>query len=798
VVVIATIIAIGTGVYAGLGSTSRWRRISNDASFAKLNMHDLRIKLSNSTFANQGDLVALSSHIKHASAISQAAERLIVPTQVEADGSITKAGNPVLVKGRLVGLEISNSRTIDAVATERGKYVNRQLSSGPNVLIETKFASHYGFPTTGSLTLAGAKRVFFEGFGITPEYFLITGGNEGGFLGEANFAVVFASLFDAQQLSGLNGKVNDLVLTLSAGADREMVRKELVSALDSNGTLSATVTTRNEEPSYRLLYDDIKGDQKLWTVMSLLVLVASAIAAFNLISRIVESERREIGIQMALGVPPRRMALRPMLIGGQIALIGAVLGVGVGMIVGNAMRSMLVDIVPLPVWRTPFQWPVFLSAAALGFILPFAASAYPVWRAIHVEPIEAIRTSHLTATTGWLSTFGQRIHIPGNSLTQLPLRNVLRTPRRTLLTAMGVGAAIAALVGVLGMLNSFTETIHGAESEITKQVGDRVVVELDGFRPVDSAAVNGIVRAPMIGSADLRVEVPATLRTPGHDEISVLASAVDFAKAQWAPTVTNAKPSGARPGLVLSRKAARDLGVKPGGTVTLVHPRREGLTGYTMTESTFVVIGLHPNPLRSLVFFPMKDLQVFGLTGLTNVIDVRPAAGFVTRDVERAMFTQSGVSSAQPVSAMTDLYKDALKQFVGFLVITDVAVMILALLIAFNTTSVAVDERARAHATLFAFGLRVRKVVAIIVKESVLVGFVSTLFGIAMGYVLLRWMVYSLLGDTVPQFGIRLYLSPWTLVTALVVGVGAVGFTPMLLIGRLRRMNIPDTLRVME
>ena len=44
VVVIALIIAIGTGVYSALGSTATWRRQSNDASFALTGMYDLRVR----------------------------------------------------------------------------------------------------------------------------------------------------------------------------------------------------------------------------------------------------------------------------------------------------------------------------------------------------------------------------------------------------------------------------------------------------------------------------------------------------------------------------------------------------------------------------------------------------------------------------------------------------------------------------------------------------------------------------------------------------------------------------------
>ena len=42
VAAIALIVALGTGTFAGLGSTAEWRRQSNDASFAHLRMHDLR------------------------------------------------------------------------------------------------------------------------------------------------------------------------------------------------------------------------------------------------------------------------------------------------------------------------------------------------------------------------------------------------------------------------------------------------------------------------------------------------------------------------------------------------------------------------------------------------------------------------------------------------------------------------------------------------------------------------------------------------------------------------------------
>ena len=66
---------------------------------------------------------------------------------------------------------------------------------------------------------------------------------------------------------------------------------------------------------YRMLYDDIANDQRFYNIFAFLILVGAAFAAFNLTGRMVEAQRREIGIGMALGVPPQRLAIRPLLVG---------------------------------------------------------------------------------------------------------------------------------------------------------------------------------------------------------------------------------------------------------------------------------------------------------------------------------------------------------------------------------------------------------------------------------------------------------------------------------------------------
>src|SRR6516165_12263807 len=84
VTVIALVIALGTGTYAALLSTSAWRTRSNDASFALLHTHDLRAALGAGSTVPEGRLLALARGLPHASQVAAVRERLIMPTQVEA------------------------------------------------------------------------------------------------------------------------------------------------------------------------------------------------------------------------------------------------------------------------------------------------------------------------------------------------------------------------------------------------------------------------------------------------------------------------------------------------------------------------------------------------------------------------------------------------------------------------------------------------------------------------------------------------------------------------------------------
>jgi putative ABC transport system permease protein len=621
------------------------------------------------------------------------------------------------------------------------------------------------------------------------------GGDFGG--AEASFAVLFTSLGTAQRLAGGSPHVNDAVLTLEAGADQALVRRQLESAL-SHAIPGAEVTALANEPAHRILYKDAEGDQRLFEIFAYLILAGAAFAAFNLASRIVEAQRREIGVGMALGVPRRELAIRPLLLGAEIAVAGTLLGLGLGLLAGEVFRGALENLLPLPVMRTPFELHVFVRGALLGLLLPLVATAIPVWRGVRVPPIDAIRVGFRSARSSGLAALGKGLHMPGSALVQMPVRNVLRAPRRTLLTALGVGTVVAVVTAFSGIVDSFLGTVNRSEREVAGATPSRIEVSLDGFHGARSALVRSIERAPGVGASEVRLRVPGRLGSSG-DSFDALIGLQDRRQRLWQPTVSAGhRLSAGTDGILISEEASEDLGVGVGDRVTVTYPRRSGPHRISRVRARIPVVGLHPDPFRSNAYMDASQTRRMNLAGVVNRVDVAPEAGASVQELKRTLFAISGVTGVESATASAEFVRKRMDDFLGIIRVTELFALLLALLIAFNSTSISVDERARENATMIAFGVRSRETIGLAMVENAIIGVLGTAAGIALGLAILNYVLEVTLPETLPDLGVLPSIGLGTVAKALGLGVVAVALTPLLTARRVRRMDVPSTLRVVE
>ena len=783
---IALLLALGVGMYAAMSSMSVWRVRSADASFAALGMHDLRVSLVEGSTARQGSLRAALAGSGAQPDVAAASERLVVPTQVDA----STRGRTIIVPGRLVGTP--RGGRVDLLSLRRG----RVPAAGDAVLLEHNFARHYGLPPSGEVKLAGGRRVRYAGQALAPEYFIVTAPGAD-FGAEAAFAVIFAPLATAQALAGEPRRVNELVLRLRPGADPAMVRTRLSAALRrALPATGFTFTSRDQEPAHRLIYNDAEGDQQMLDIFAFLLLGAATFAAFNLISRTVEAQRREIGIGMALGVPPSALARRPFLLGAQVALLGVALGIPVGLAADAWLAGVMDQFFPLPVIRASFQTRLYVEGAALGLVLPLLAAALPVWRALRVTPIEAIRVGARAARSNGLAWVLKGVRVPGGSLANLPLRNILRTPRRTLMTLLGIGAVVTIVVALSGVMDSFDTTLSASRDEALAGARQRMTVDLAVPQRAGGIA-RRVASAADVGASQTSLRLPSTLISP-RGRVDVALETVGDARSLWHPTFAAGDLPAHRPGIGIAERAAADLHVAIGDRITVLHPVPSRRGTFRLARTTLRITGIHASPLRFVAYANQPAAAAMRLSGLVNRVSVVPARGRSPDDVKAELLRLPGVTAVQGAAATTDAVDARMAQFREILLVTVLIAGAMALLIAFNATAINADERAREHATMFAYGVTVPRVLRGTVVEAFAVGVLGTAAGIAAGRVLLAWIVNTNMPETMPDIGMLIAVAPLTYLLAAAAGIAVVTAAPLLTLRRLRRTDISTTLRVVE
>lgn len=789
VTAIALIIAIGTGVYAGMGSTTPWRRHALADSYALLNVFDLRVRLAEGSYAESGALLDAVRGIDHAAWIDAAEPRLIAPTFVRTG---TDSGD-LLVQGQLVGLDVRDAGPhVNGVHIKAGRALSESDSGQPVGVLDYHFAQYYDLPAQGQIELSGGVPLDTVGHGLSPEYFMVTTA-EGGLMAQANFAVIFAPLETVQTLAGYPGMANDIVITLGDGADRDIVRAEIEAALGAAfPRIGLSLTAREDEPVYKLVNQSVGMNQEIYDLIAMLFLAGAMFGAFTLASRIVEAQRRQIGIGMALGMPPRLLMVRPLLVGAQIAILGAVFGLVLGVIIGKVAQAWIESVMPMPHTGRLFQETVFARAAVLGIVLPFVATLYPVWRAVRVTPVEAIRTGHLAAKGGGLPL--AVMALPGRSFVQMPVRNLLRAPRRTIFTMLGIAASITIMIGMVGLLDSTQVILRRIKTEALQDHPARQTVYLNSFYPADDH--------PAASLDEIALALPV-LRVPGQvsnatTDFEVLIEMLDLDNPLWTPTVIRGQRPSAG-GILLAENAAHDLGVGVGDTITLEHPRRTGPFAFEIVRTPIPVTGLHADPWRTFVYLDRAQAEdLFGVAGLANLVYVDPAPGVSAEATKEALFALPAVTAVIPVQDAVAANQYIISEVTRFLSGVKLAAFALAFLIALNAASISLNEREREIATMFAFGLPVRTVTRMAMLENAITGALGTLAGIGLGVLVMAWFLTMRISAIMPLIRFPITLSAGTVITAVVMGVVVPALAPLVAVRRMARMDVSSALRVME
>ena len=495
-----------------------------------------------------------------------------------------------------------------------------------------------------------------------------------------------------------------------------------------------------------------------------LALVIGGIGMTNTLFMSVFERTREIGLLRALGW--RRWRVLGLILSESLVLsiVGGLAGIGLGV---AAVLAISRSHSYLGVFGSQFSPALFVRALLITVVLGLVGGAYPAWWAGRLLPLEALSYEggagirHQGSAIRRLLFPGHRSLITSHrSLIPATLRGFWRRRTRTALTLLGIGVGIAAIVALdglaQGMDNIMTEMWRASKidlfaieagvdsdfSAIDERVGARIAA-----RP-DVEAVSGII---MTG---ISTEDNPMLFIFGYHPRELAIRHFRIVEGQ---------PLTGRREAIVGRKLAQEMGLRVGGTLRLQDSnfRVVGIfeTGLAY-EDIAVVVGLRE--VQALLGKP-RQVMMYGV----KLRD--PQQAEAVRDELDTTFPEVDFSlTSDAVESMSDFAM--MQQMVGQISFLAVFIGAVGML---NTMLMSVLERTREIGVLRALGWRKRRVLGMIVRESLVLGAVGGVCGIFLGLGL-----GGLVGSAPGVVGaLKPLYTPRSFVLALIVGTiaGVVG-----------------------
>jgi len=636
---------------------------------------------------------------------------------------------------RFISLPTPYQPRVNDVLVKEGRYLGRSRRSlhGREALMEKGFAEHHGYRLGGVLTpVIDGEKVKFTVVGLvaSPEYILVVRDKHTLMPTPSTFGVIFISHEQAEELFDFAGLVNEVCVRADP-ARREVLMAQFKERLRPYG--AEEVVPQEEQPSNKLLRMDLEGFRELAAVFPLLFLTAAALSIATLLNRLVHLQRPQIGFLRASGFTSRAVLAHYLWFAALVGGLGGAAGVGFGQWLSHLITREYVSILNIPFVVLQPRWLVNFIGFGLGLATCLGAGAAPAWWAAQLSPALAMREE---APPLGRRPFWER-WIPALARVsytwKIPLRNLLRQPRRTLSTVLGVAIGVSLIIVSAAFLDSIEEALNLCFGRI--QLYDLRVI----FLPAQTERIlHYIAQWKGVHRVEPLLEVPVELKRGTATYTTLLMGLRPDAQLLRVLGPKGEPLSVRSEGLYLSPLLRRKLGVDTGDTLLL---RYSHSTKEVKAEWVVPVGPVIRQPVGAMVFWPLKRVRRAFTTALewppqavTGVlVAVEPA---YLEEVRDDLYDLPGAAGLE-LTAQTKREVDEMLAFTY----TFVGVMLLfggglAFAIVFNALSVNLLERTRELAALRTLGLDRHRMGIMTTIENLLMGFLGLLVGLPLGYTL--------------------------------------------------------------
>jgi putative ABC transport system permease protein len=548
--------------------------------------------------------------------------------------------------------------------------------------------------------------------------------------------------------------------------------KALVSDALTVAELDGRVRDRGQNEPVEIMRQDLEGAKRTSIPFTVMIAAIASITIVLSLQRLVQSQAKEIAVLRTLGVN-RTSLMTGYLIAPLV--IGAV-GCGLGALMGpwgvNGMLDFYEGIVGLPITERAVPLELYTGVMLPTMLVVFLSGAFPAWKSSRLDPLEVLSGQNqmrvgstlLRRLTSWMpTTLG------------LSIRSSVRKPIRLMMTFLAVGISLMLFGSVQMMSAGLQDTIVGGLEEQQSwdaqvylgEGGEASIIEWADQR---GAAYESIIEMPL-GAVDDADGLERVFTLVGFDAYENGMRNVNVIEGE------RPQSSSGPSEVMMDEGSMVFLGWSVGEQHTVL------LNG---AEHEITVVGTTRGELVRTMYFLRADLgQALGVDA-TSMYLALPEG--VAVDASLAEMSMGVIERQTLIDGMNSLIEQQTQIFQAMMYLG----LMFTIAVMFNTMIMNVAERDFELATLRVLGASTRSLGFMLLFESLLIGIIGGLVGVAFAY-----------GGAV---GLAASFSSWQFYVAIVIVpsvayqlmagviVIAVAMTPIG-IWRLRRMDLVEKVK---
>ncbi len=573
----------------------------------------------------------------------------------------------------------------------------------------------------------------------------------------------------------------------SAAAELDEARRDLDKAqakLDDRAEDKPEVYlyTREDNTGYASFDDNSDIVDSIAKVFPLFFLLIAVLVCSTTMSRMIEEERGQIGCLLAIGYTKGRIMMKYMIYSGSAALAGCLLGFFLG-----------TKFFPWAIWKAygilfgfaPLEYIFSLKYLLISISVALVCSAGTTYFALRAQmkepPAQILRPKAPKAGKRILLERIRPLWKRMKFLHKVTARNIFRYKKRMFMMLVGIAGCTALVLAGLGIYDSIAGIAEYQYDEIEtydmtayydddEDISD---MEMDEYTEVLAPVQRSTVTSGQL-----------TLNLMVSDSPGDLQKVINFRDPDGGGRIDYPGDSQA----LINDKTADMLNIAVGDKITVIYD--------DTSKAVLTVSGIYRNYVGNYIFITGDTYEkVFGkdYDPDTSLIKLRDGAD--PQKAREAVNSENGVIGLSLTGDIRQHVADMMDSlnFIVWLVIASAA--LLAFIVLFNLSNINITEREREIATIKVLGFYPGETGAYVFRENIILVMMGILLGCPLGYLLHKFIMYSIVVDMVSFNQVIRGVS--YVYGGLMVMAFAV-FTDLIMRRKLRKINMAEALKSVE